>query len=407
MARTVDRLNARLVATLAKSSRHADGGGLYLAISGDGTTARRRWVFLFRWRGKLKEMGLGGARTVSLANAREMAVDARSEIAAGRNPIESRDAARRAAKSARTFSDVAQEFYDSKSAGWKNAKVRKQWRAPLDRYACRLNALPIEAIKTDDVLAVLRPIWSQKPETASRVRGRIEAVIDAARAKGLIPFNDANPARWRGHLDHLLPHRKRLSRGHHAAMPYEEVPDFFTNLRNLRSVSASALEFTILTATRTGEVLGATWAEIDPVTKVWTIPGSRMKSGREHRVPLSLRALAILEKCRELGGEGFVFQGQRLGRPLSVMSMAMLLRRMSVEVTVHGFRSSFRDWAGEETSYPREIAEQALAHVVGDAVELAYRRGDALERRRAIMEEWATFSEPTAKGNVLALRATR
>jgi hypothetical protein len=208
MARTINRLSARAVGTLAKAGRHADGGGLYLAISGGGV--RRRWVFLFRWHGKLKEMGLGGARTVSLASARGLAANARAEVAAGRNPIEGRQAARRASNSVRTFSDVATEFFASKSEGWKNAKVRRQWRAPLDRYADRLNSLPVGAIKTDDVLAVLRPIWSQKPETASRVRGKIEAVIDAARAKGLIPFNDANPARWRGHLDHLLPPRKRL-----------------------------------------------------------------------------------------------------------------------------------------------------------------------------------------------------
>jgi integrase len=253
---------------------------------------------------------------------------------------------------------------------------------------------------------VLAPIWQTKAETAARLRGRIERVLDAARVKGL--RSGENPARWRGHLDKLLPKRQKLSRGHHVAMPFEDVPDFVADLRKREAIAALALEFCILTASRSGEVLGAVWPEINRAAKVWTVPAERMKGGREHRVPLSPRALEILDKLAAVTAGDHIFPGQRLGRPLSVMAMEMVLRRMKVDVTVHGFRSAFRDWAGETTTFPREVAEAALAHVVGDKTERAYRRGDALEKRRKLMDAWAAFigSSKTA-GTVVHLSHRR
>ena len=257
-------------------------------------------------------------------------------------------------------------------------------------------------------MGVLQPIWQTTPETASRLRGRIETVLDAARAKGHIARNEANPARWRGHLDKLLSKRQKLTRGHHAAMAFDDVPEFIGKLRERPAIAAMALEFLILTAARSGEVLGARWAEMDMIAKVWTVPAARMKAGREHRVPLSSRALAILEAVAEAKTGEFVFAGQKAGKPLSGMAMEMLLRRMkAASVTVHGFRSSFRDWCGEATSFPREIAEAALAHVSGDATERAYRRGDALEKRRALMEAWTNYCEPTLGSNVVPMASEK
>ena len=285
----------------------------------------------------------------------------------------------------------------------------------LETYAAPLRSKPVNQITTEDVLEVLQPIWTSKAETASRVRGRIEKILDAAKAKGL--REGENPARWRGHLDHLLPKRQLLQRGHHAAMPWQEVPEFVAQLRNSPSMAALALEFVILTAARSGEVLrsfrdgevvGASWGEIDRQAKVWTIPAKRMKAGREHRVPLSDRALAILGEAEKARRGKFIFPGQRGDQPLSDMALTMLLRRMNVtDATVHGFRSSFRDWAGEATNFPREIAEAALAHTVGDKVERAYRRGDALERRRELMEAWASFCAGAQMSKVLPFTHAR
>ena len=263
---------------------------------------------------------------------------------------------------------------------------------PLNRYAARLMTMPVNEVRTEDVLAVLQPIWTTKSETASRVRGRIEAVLDSARARGLIGQNEANPARWRGHLAHILSKRQRLTRGHHPAMPYQDVPDFIVTLRERESIAAHALEFTIFTASRTSEVLGARWAEIDLDINIWTVPANRMKGNRLHRVPLSARALKVLATLQKEQTSELIFPSTRYNHPLSGMAMAMVLRRMNMSgVTVHGFRSSFRDWAGDCTEFPRELAEAALAHVAGDETERAYRRSDALERRRELMEAWARF----------------
>jgi integrase len=261
----------------------------------------------------------------------------------------------------------------------------------------------VDAIWTEDVLAALKPLWLTKPETASRLRGRIERVLSAAKAKGL--RTGENPAAWRGHLDNILPKRSQLSRGHHAAMPYADLPAFMTRLREREAIAACCLEFLILTAARSGEALGVRWSEIDEATKVWGIPKERMKASREHRVPLTDRALAILDEMKGARVSEFVFPGQKAGSPLSVMALEMILRRMGVDVTTHGFRSTFRDWAGNETSFPREICEHALAHSVGDKAEQSYRRSDALEKRRALMSAWAGYIEPTPAGNVTKFRA--
>jgi integrase len=392
MARALHKLTARRVATLIEPGRHGDGGGLYLSISKDG---RRRWIFLFRRQGKLREMGLGAARDVSLADARAKADAARKQVAESLDPIVERERVKVAVP---TFGEAADSLITAIESQIRNAKHVAQWRMTLREYAAPLRNKPVDQISTEDVLAVLRPIWQTKAETASRLRGRIERVLDAAKAQG--HRSGENPAAWRGHLALLLPKRHKLQRGHHAAMPFGEVPAFIAQLRIREAVAARALEFLILTAARTGEVLGATWEEFDPDAKVWTVPAQRMKAAREHRVPLSPRASDILVQMAEFGRAPgkYVFPSTKLGRPLSVMAMDMLLRRLDQDVTVHGFRSSFRDWCGELSTFPREVAEAALAHVVGDATERAYRRGDALDKRRPLMEAWATYCsvEPAA-----------
>jgi integrase len=355
-------------------------------------------------RGRSQQMGLGGS-DVSLALARERAADARKELAHGRNPIE---VVRQTRVERPTFGEIAEELMASRETAWCNAKHRAQWAMTLERYCKPLTRRPVDEIDTGDVLAVLKPLWARVPETASRVRGRIEAVLDAARAREHIEPHKANPARWRGHLDKLLSKRPKLTRGHHPAMPFADLPAFMTRLRARKAVSALALEFAILTAARTGEIVGARWSEINFESRVWTIPASRMKGGREHRVPLSRSALAVLKKLdasRRVGE--FIFPGARPGSQLSGMSMAMQLRRLdAAQFTVHGFRSSFRDWAGDASSFPREVAEAALAHVLGNEVERAYRRGDALEKRRELMEAWARHCEPRS-GNVVQIRHRR
>jgi integrase len=378
-------LTARKVET-AKPGKYGDGANLYLVVS---KTGAKKWVLRFIFRGKSKEMGLGSATSVALADAREKAASARRKIAQGVNPIEDR----KRQGGIPTFGEVADDVRQSLSLGFRNEKHKAQWKSTLENYAAPLRTMPVDIISTDDVLAVLKPIWTIKAETASRVRGRIEKVLDAAKAKG---FRDGeNPARWRGHLDHLLSRPSKLARGHHAAMPYEDVAAFITKLRKREASAALALELCILTAARSGEILGMQWSEIDFDNKVWTVPANRMKAGREHRVPLSQRAVAILRQLEKLKAGDFVFPGQVHNKPLSNMAMEMILRRMKVEkATVHGFRSSFRDWAGNVSNFPREIVETALAHVIGDKAEQAYRRSDALEKRRKLMDEWAAYCVP-------------
>ncbi len=414
MSRKLHQLTA-LSAKNAPSGRHADGGGLYLAKDTDG---RSRWLFFFTIGGRRREMGLGPFPTVSLAVARAAAALARQQVASGLDPIVERDravaeaAAASAAKatpeksSKPTFGQVADEFLRSKTAEFRNDKHRAQWKMTLQKYAKPLHRMPVDAITTKDVLAVLSPIWLKIPETASRLRGRIERVLAAAKAKGL--RSGENPAAWRDNLKELLPARQKLTRGHHAALPFERVPEFVAALRRRPGLDARALEFCILTAARSGEVLGASWSEIDIDKAVWTVPARRMKAGKEHRVPLTERAVAILREIEPLRREDdYVFPGRKVGRPLSSMAMEMLLRRMEVAVTVHGFRSSFRDWAGEATNFPREVAEAALAHVISNKTEAAYRRGDALEKRRAMMAAWAAYCEPREPGSTVVSFGTR
>jgi integrase len=396
MARMMNKLSARAVSTLKKPGRHADGGGLYLSISPDGS--RRRWVFLFRWKapgergpGKLREMGLGSASTTTLAQARELATRARAIQASGRNPLQERSVEPKIP----TFGEMADEVVAALEAGWRNPKHRDQWRMTLSTYCAPIRSLPVNTVSTEDVLGILRPLWSKVPETASRLRGRMEKVLDAAKAKG--HRTGENPARWRGHLDHLLPARQKLTRGHHKALPYEQVPELVQRLQGLGSISALCLEFTILTAARSGEAMGAEWEEFDVEKGVWVVPASRMKSGREHRVPLSCRSREIFETVAKLRSGDFVFPGQKRNRPLSTMALEMLLRRLKVDATVHGFRSAFRDWAAEQSNAPREVAEAALAHVLENRVEAAYRRSDLFEKRRHLMGAWAVF---VGEGNI-------
>ncbi|MEA2897867.1 MAG: hypothetical protein QOJ84_3482, partial [Bradyrhizobium sp.] len=331
------KLTARRVET-AKPGKYSDGGNLYLIVS---ETGARKWVLRFTWRGRAKEMGLGSATSVPLADAREKAAGARRKIAQGLNPIDER----KRDGGIPTFGEMADNVREALSAGFRNEKHKAQWKSTLATYAAPLRGKPVDTIATDDVLAVLKPIWTTKAETASRVRGRIEKVLDAAKAKG---FREGeNPARWRGHLDHLLPKPSKLARGHHAAMSYEDLAAFVAKLRKREATSALALELCILTAARSGEILGMRWSEIDLDQKIWTVPADRMKAGREHRVPLSSRAATILRQLEKLKAGEFVFSGQARDKPLSNMAMEMVLRRMKVEdATVHGFRSSFRDWAG-------------------------------------------------------------
>jgi integrase len=389
------RLTARKVET-AKAGKYSDGNNLYLIVSDTGT---RKWVLRFTWRDKAREMGLGTPATVSLAEAREKAANARRMIARGLDPI----LERKRTGCVPTFGEMADQVREALCAGFRNEKHKAQWKSTLATYAASLGDKPVDSITTDDVLAVLKPIWTTKSETASRVRGRIEKILDAAKAKDY--RHGENPARWRGHLDHLLSKKSKLTRAHHAAMPYDHIAAFVGRLRESDSVGPLALEFCILTAARSGEVLGARWSEIDLDKKIWAVPAYRMKAGREHRVPLSERAVAILRQLAEIRTGDFVFPGQRKDRPLWSVTMNMTLRRIEVEgVTVHGFRSSFRDWAGNETPYPRDLIETALAHVVGDEAERAYRRSDALEKRRALMETWAMHCDPARTAKVLPLR---
>jgi integrase len=393
MAREIGKLNALAVSRAKTRGYLADGGGLYLQVS---ATGAKSWVFRYRDTGKLHEMGLGSTHTLTLAEARDAALIGRKQRLSGVDPIQARNAAREAARldaaKAITFKQCAEAYIEVHKAGWKNDKHAAQWPSTLKAYAYPVfGDLAVQGVDVGLVMKALEPIWTTKTETASRLRGRIENVLDWARVRG---YRDGdNPARWRGHLDHLLPERGKVAKvEHHAALPYDQIASFMDELREQSGVSALALEFAILTAARTGEVIGAPWDEMDLDNAVWTIPGARMKAGKEHRVPLPPAALAIVQKLREIRSGKFVFSGRKPGQPLSNMAFLMLLRRMKRDdLTAHGFRSTFRDWAAERTDFPGEVAEMALAHTVGDKVEAAYRRGDMFEKRRAIMEQWATF----------------
>ncbi|WP_100259629.1 tyrosine-type recombinase/integrase [Qipengyuania seohaensis] len=392
--------------------RYADGGGLYLQVKPGGA---RSWVYRGTVAGKVRYVGLGsaaGAGALSLADAREAAREKAKEVAAGVIPVSNWRKRQREAKAAEqsarisstTFRDAAASYLSLNEGGWKNDKHRKQWHSTLETYAYpHFGDLPVGEVATEHVMAALKPIWNEKPETANRVRGRIERILDAAKVEGL--RDSENPARWRGHLENVLPkpskakrrRNERLGRsGHHAAMPYAEVPAFMAKLREREGIAAMALEFTILTAARTGETVGATWSEINLEAAVWTIPANRMKAESEHTVPLPSRITELLGALRQLARS----KGDVSNRPvfpaihggsLSNMAMLMQLRRMTTGVTVHGFRSSFRDWAAETTGFTHEVCEMALAHTIGSKSEAAYRRGVLLPKRRKLMEAWADY----------------
>ncbi len=414
MART-GKLSAVEVTKATGPAVLHDGGGLYLRVS---ATGAKSWVFRFQLDGKRRDMGLGPFPDRSLAEARAKAAEHRKLRHEGIDPLDAKAAHRQAQRvsvaKGRTFRECAGEFIDKNRAGWRNAKHAAQWTATLATYVYpTLGELPVSAIDAGLVVQVLDPIWAEKPETAGRVRGRIEAVLDAATVRGF--RQGPNPAQWKGNLAHILPARGKVRKvEHHAALPFDHMPEFLAALRGREGMSARALEFAILTAARTGEVLGARWGEIDLAAKVWVVPAERMKAGREHRVPLSDAALAVLDKARPLAlmRDGAadpaapVFPGPRRALPLSNMVLLMLLRRMKrADLTAHGFRSTFSDWAAERTAYPRETVEMALAHTVENKVERAYRRGDLFDKRRQLMDAWARFCEGPASGEVVSLRA--
>jgi integrase len=383
--RALHRLSARTIAALVKSGtsgRHSDGGGLYLSIDNEG---RQRWVFLYDWHGKRTELGLGGASRVALEAARKKAAAYRAMIADGTNP---KNAA--PAKQGFTFGEYADQYIEAVAPEWKNPKHKEIWLHSMRVHAAPIRELPIDGVDVEAVLSVLQPIWQRVPDTAGRVRGRIEAILDAARSRGLRTGD--NPARWKGHLENLLPKRAKLTKGHMAAAAIDDMPAISTDLARRTGMSAQALLFTILTAARTGETIGATWDEIDLERGLWIIPAARMKAKREHRVALSSQAVELLHKAAQRRTSEVIFPSEQSGKAMSNMAMSALLKgRMGLEITVHGFRSTFRDWAAERTQFEHELAEMALAHTISNAVERAYRRGDMLEKRRMMMQAWADF----------------
>lgn len=390
MARPLNRLTARQVGTLKEPGRHADGGGLYLRITPHGA---RSWIFMTTHAGKRAEIGLGAASAISLAVARRFAGEMREAVAIGKDPRAVLDKPKTdEPPGVPTFGAFAESYITSVESGWRNPVHRQQWRSSLRDHATQLRDKPVDRIGTDEVLATLQPIWTTLPETAKRVRGRIERILDAAKARGLRPRDSINPAAWRGHLALLLPAPSKLTRGHHAALPWQDAPQFMAELKRRPALAARCLEIVILTAARSGEAIGATWGEIDLSRKLWTVPAERMKAGAEHQVPLSDAAVSVLQQLRPdtPAHTDRVFAVG--GAPRSNMAMSMLLRRMKrYDITTHGFRSTFRDWAGDASNYPRELVEQALAHTIQNKVERAYRRGTAVERRRELMEAWAEF----------------
>jgi integrase len=396
----LSKLSAAKVEKTTKAGMYGDGGGLWLQVRAPHV---KSWIFRYSFNGKVRAMGLGPVGTISLADARRRAAEARALLLDGKDPIANRndERARRklAAANAVTFRECASAYIQQHKAGWRNAKHAEQWTSTIATYAEPVfGALPVQSVDTGLVMRVLQPIWTTKPETAVRVRGRVEKVLDWAKVQGY--REGENPARWRGHLEALLPKKSKVARvEHHAALPYRQTSDFMAELRKQEGTAACALELAILTAARRGEVIGARWDEIDWHEALWTISAERTKTHKEHRIPLAPAAVAVLEKMRGRAEGEFVFPGAKPGAWLSDSAMSRLLERMGrYDITVHGFRSAFRDWAAEQTAFPREAAEMALGHAVGSQVEAAYRRGDLREKRRKLMEAWAAYCAAPAKG---------
>lgn len=408
MARIVAKLSPAKVAALVKAAKpglYGDGAGLALRIGRQGAAS---WVLRYMRQGAAREMGLGPVHTVGLAEARERARRHRQDLLDGIDPLAQRVAAKAAAKPLATFAQVAEMYLTAHAPSWRSETHRRQWRQTLDDYVLpSLGTMGVAAIAVGDVMGIVEPLWHAKPETASRVRGRIKSLLDYATARGWRQGD--NPARWRGHLANLLPARGKVAAvEHHAAMPWQDVPAFLAALAERSGIAAKALAFAVLTATRSGETRGATWGEIDLSAAVWTIPGARMKAGREHRIPLSGAALDVLREAATLrqgdGPAALVFPGASGAKPLSDVALAKLVPSGA---TVHGFRSAFRTWAGETTSFAREVIELALAHRLGDAVEQAYARGDLFQRRKRLMDAWASYctvGTPAETGAVVPIR---
>lgn len=375
-----NKLSETRIRTLSKPGIYSDGDGLFLRVRTGGS---KQWFFIYKRDKKRTEIGLGGygqgTAPVSLALAREKAQAERERLARG------------AALSRKTFADIMEDVITVKEASFKNDKHKQQWRMTLDKYAEPLHKKPIADITRDDVVETLKPIWSKVPETADRTRMRIAAVIDHAKARGL--YSGDNPADWRGGLKELLPERK-TKQEHHAAVAYKDLPAVMARLRLSSGNAARVVEFLTLTAARSGEVRGATWSEINLAEALWTVPADRMKAGRVHRVPLPPRAVEILQAMKQRATGELVFEGERSGIAISDTAMVKALRRASKgDETLHGMRSAFRDWCGDHTEFPREVAEAALAHVIADKTEAAYRRGDALQKRRTMMEAWGKYCQ--------------
>jgi len=407
MGKGIERLSALTVSRKLKRGYFNDGGGLYLQVGKHGA---KSWVFRFRIRkpatdaGRLREMGLGSFQALSLADAREAARMCRKQLAEGCDPIEVRAASRAAvAVNEKSFDYCAAQYIESHKSGWRNEKHVAQWKTTLATYVSpHFGNKRVSEIDPATVMKALGPIWVTKRETAKRVRGRIEAILAWAAVMGY--RQRENPARWKGCIDHLVPsHNKLGPRKHHPALPYTEVSDFMATLRCQDGVAAAALEFAILTAARTSEVIGAQWSEIDFTRRLWIVPAERMKASNEHRVPIAAAAIKVLRDMEHLREGDFVFPNSRTKGQLSNMALLSVLKRMGrSDLTTHGFRSTFRDWAAEVTDAPREVAEMALAHAVGNAVEAAYRRGDLLEKRRKLLADWADYCGPTSHGSTIS-----
>ena len=403
--RPMGKLTARQVQTLNRPGRHSDGNNLYLNVSKGGT---KSWVFFYRFLGRQKEMGLGSATLVSLAEARSKALQALKTLKDGTDPLAAKRAALKEEASKISFGEFADAYLVEHIPKYKHKAHKRQWQKTFTDYCASIRAVPLSDVDTEKVLKVLRPLWSTTSDTARKVRGRIEALIDAAKAQNL--FQGDNPARWKGHLKSVLPLKPKLANGHHPALPYDDIGAFLTELRakSGSSTAALALEYCILTVTRSGETLGALWSEVDVKKAIWVIPGKRMKAGMEHRIPLSARAVKILKKMEKWKSPSnqHIFPGNVGGKGLSNMSMTAVLRRMKRdEITVHGFRSTFRDWASEQTSFPNETCEHVLAHRISDQAEAAYRRGDQFDKRRKLMENWADFCGRRSGGKASRRRA--
>lgn len=403
MARSIHRLTAKQISASKNPGRYGDGGNLYLSIQQSGA---RRWVFMYRLDGKQREMMLGSADAstgISLARARQLAAETRLHLAEGRDPIDVRQRQRQAQTVTPTFAAYVETFLERKSGSWRNDKSKGQWHMTLTTYCRPIASTLINLVDVGGVLKCLQPIWTTKAETARRLRGRIEKVLDAAKAERYRTGD--NPAAWKGNLEAILSRHDSLKRKHHAALDYDLLPAFLEELRGRNSTAALALEFAILTATRTSEVLLAVWPEFDLEVQIWSIPKTRTKTGKDYRIPLSEPALRVLKQMLQLRDGDYVFQGQKRGMPLSNMSMLQQLKRMGrTSITTHGFRSTFRDWGSEKTSFSNEVMEMALGHRIRDKAEEAYRRGDLFEKRRRLMDQWAAYCDQSGIDNVVRLQ---